>query len=376
VSLISSWVERGRLIDAGAAGTAIGITFLAHTVPAILLAAIVSGAAVATRGWRLAVLGWLGLVAAVALLLSLPFLFPLVAFYHLHTVNMVSAGFTDPLFNPTRLPRRLVISNLPLILALVLLLWQRWAGRHRSPTLSAGTWAILGVLIGLPLLFLSRHFICGLDCDATACRIFVLPVHHWMIYLQAGGAALLGYAVAPYLRAIAKYQSPWAMLVIAAGFVIACALIIFRPMDTQMRNRALHQEHRFDFGFYHWLLANTTPNALFAITASVERPADDAYGDMGAFAIMAAGRKIVVPEAERSNPFVAWAPRAGRQSAYIAAATWAAPSSGTLCALTAEAGSGADAYVVADTGSAIRTDHLKLMFRDHENDVYQVVRCP
>ena len=291
-------------------------------------------------------------------------------------MNMVSAGFTDPLFDPTRLPRRLVISNLPLILALGLLLWQRWAGRHHSPMLSAKAWTILGVLTGLPLIFLSRHFICGLDYDATACRIFVLPVHHWMIYLQAGGAALLGYAAAPYLRAIAKYQSPWATLVIGAGFVIACALFIFRPMDTQMRHRALHQDHRFDFGFYHWLLANTTPNALFAITASVQRPTDDVSGDMGAFAIMAAGRKIVAPEAERSNPFVAWAPQAGRQSAYVAAASWAAPRSEALCALTAEAGSGADAYVVTDTGSAIRTDHLTLMFRDHENDVYRVVRCP
>ena len=54
VSLISSWVERGRLIDAALTGTAIGITFLGHTVPAIILAAMVSGAVVATRGgdWR------------------------------------------------------------------------------------------------------------------------------------------------------------------------------------------------------------------------------------------------------------------------------------------------------------------------------------
>jgi len=68
VSLISVRTQRARFSDALLIGSVIGLVFLAHPVPALILAATTAAAAISTRGARMRTAAWVGTAALTAVL--------------------------------------------------------------------------------------------------------------------------------------------------------------------------------------------------------------------------------------------------------------------------------------------------------------------
>jgi hypothetical protein len=379
VWLVSARAQRARFSDALLIGSVIGLVFLAHTVPALVLAAITTAAALSAQGARMRTVGWIGTAAGTAVLWALPFVIPLVTIYHLTIVNAAGA-FTDDLFDPTRIPKRIIAATLPGLGALVLLGWNFWRARQSGsaaarPAVAPMTVVILSVWIALPVLFIARHFACGAGGTGAVCTVFVVPVHHWMFYLQSALACVFGYAVVsglpPRSGATAggdPTSASFATVVAATGaFVLACALLTFRPMDEQMRQRAIDMRSRVDLELYDWLLASTRPGALFVTDIST-----NAVHDSAAMAVLAAGRKSVALPFTYSNPYIDWQTRKQREEAYLAAAS-SGKDEHTLCRLLTEAGPGNRVYIALAPGTKVPAGHLQPIFRSNQNSVYYVM---
>jgi hypothetical protein len=373
VWLISARAQRARFSDALLIGSVIGIVFLAHTVPALILAAITAAAAVSTQGMRMRTGAWVGTAALIAVLWTLPFMLPLVTTYHLKILNAAGA-FTDDLFDPTRIPKRIIAASLPGLGALALVGWNCWRAK-RSGRTAPLTVAILGVWIGLPVLFIARHFACGVGGTSAVCTAFVVPVHHWMLYLQSGLACVFGYAVVSALgprseaAAAANPTSTSFATIVAASAALAlgCAALSLRPIDQQMRERAIDMRNRVDLELYEWLLTSTRPDALFVTDIST-----NAVRDSAAIAVLAAGRKSVALPFTYSNPYIDWQTRKQRDAAYLAAAL-SGQDQRTLCPLLAEAGPGNPVYIALASGTNAPRGHLQPAFRSNQNSVYSVM---
>jgi hypothetical protein len=366
VWLINARTRPGRFRDAVGIGSIMGIVFLAHTVPALILAAIATAAAVSTQGLRVRTAVWIGVVAATAALWALPFMMPLITTYHLKILNAAGA-IIDPLFDPTRIPTRLLGATLPGIGALTLLAASLARGRLPGPTVPALTIAILGVWILVPALFIARHFGCGVGGTAAVCTAFQVPVHHWMFYLQSALACMFGYAViAVFAARTGTDVSRTDLIVAGSALALALALLVFRPMDQQMRQRAMDMQTRIDVALYDWLLAQTQPSAMFVTDIST-----NAVHDSAAMAVLAAGRKSVALPFTFSNPYIDWQTRKQRGDLYLAAAH-SGHDQDALCRLLAEAGNGNAAYVALAPGSDAAADQLQLVFQSTANSVYAV----
>jgi hypothetical protein len=246
-----------------------------------------------------------------------------------------------------------------------------WGRRLTSSTLSRQTLVTLAVWIGLPLLFVVRHFGCGGGGTSAVCTAFVVPVHHWMLYLQSALACVFGYAAMSMFSALGQAGARASVGVAAAGaaFVLACILLLLRPMDEQMRERAIDMRNRVDLDMYQWLLANTRPNALFVTDIST-----DAVHDTAAMAVLAGGRKSVALPFTFSNPYVDWQVRKQREAAYLAAA-YSENDKAALCRLRAEAGPGNMAYLALDAATQARVEGLQPVFRSKQNTVYSVTQA-
>ncbi len=358
----------GRLRDALWIGSIVGLVFLAHTVPALILAAIAAAAAFSAHGLRLRTLTWVGTAAATAALWAAPFLIPLITAYHLKIVN-AAGSFTDPLFDPAHIPKRVILACLPGLAALGLLGWNFRGCRTRHP-LPRPAAAILGVWIGLPLLFMARHFGCA-GSESALCTAFQVPVHHWMIYLQSALACVFGHATVSLLpvgsdRAPRPGSAPLVATSAIAAVVMVCALLFLQPMDRQMRARAMDMRNRIDLKLYGWLLSSTRPNALFVTDVST-----DAVHDSAAVAVLAAGRKSAALPFTYSNPYIDWRERKERDDLYLAAIRSGADAP-ALCRLLTEAGPGNAVYVALEPGTAIGSTRLQRVFHSNQNDLYAI----
>ncbi len=357
VWLIVTRARSGAIIDAFWIGSIVGVVFLAHTVPAVILAAITAVSAVSLQGPRIRTLGWIGIAAATAALWAAPFLIPLTTAYHLKILN-AAGSYTDPLFDPTHFPRRIFLASLPGIAALALLASNFRSCRTSYP-LPAPAAAILSVWIGLPLLFIVRHFGCAGGSSAV-CTAFQVPVHHWMIYLQSAFACVFGYAI------VSVWSDGEGARGLAAGILVLAATLLFiHPIDRQMRDRATDMRARIDLQLYGWLLNHTEPAALFVTDVST-----DAVHDSAAVAVLAAGRRSVALPFTYSNPYVDWHARKVRDDTYLSAIQ-SGPDAGALCQLIAEAGPGHPAFVALGAGSP-RPDSLPLVFHSTQNDLYSI----
>jgi hypothetical protein len=289
---------------------------------------------------------------------------PLVITYHLKILNAAGA-FTDPLFDSSRIPTRVIAASLPGMGALALLGWNFRRIRQAGRTVASARVAILSAWLGLPVLFIVRHFGCGSGGTSAVCTAFVLPVHHWMFYLQSALACVFGYAV---VSGLAPRSVSLATVSATGALVLACALLAFRPMDEQMRQRAIDMRSRVDLELYQWMLKSTQPGALFVTDIST-----NAVHDSAAIAVLAAGRKSVALPFTYSNPYIDWQTRKERGDSYLAAAR-PGGDKGTLCRLLTEAGHGNPVYIALEAGArAAPPGQLQLAFRSKQNDLYSVM---
>jgi hypothetical protein len=196
-----------------------------------------------------------------------------------------------------------------------------------------------------------------------------------MFYLQSALACVFGYAGVSALRprsgaaAAANPTSASFVTIVAASgaLALACGVLFFRPLDQQMRERAIDMRTRVDLELYQWLLTSTQPGALFVTDIST-----NAVHDSAAMAVLAAGRKSVALPFTYSNPYIDWQARKQRGEAYLAAAL-SGKDQWTVCPLLSEAGRGNRVYIALASGTNAPTAQFQPVFRSNQNSVYSVM---
>lgn len=366
VWLIHARVQSESVLDALLIGSAIGLTFLAHTVPAVILAVILPVAVLTCRGVSARTLGWIAIVAIAAMVWSLPLLLPLLVSYRLHILNPGPGALVDPLFAAWPPSRAVLLTMLPGLLALPLIVMLRTEG-----LISRAAGAILAAWLIVPIVFLTRHYACGADSQAAVCTLFVLAVHHWFIYLQAALTCLAGLAAwlcMFRLRGTTTHPNGWHSAGLFVGVLCGVAAFWPRPFDDSMRQRALDLGATFDWGAYSWVTRHTGPLDLFV----TELP--DTSLNPASLAVMAAGRRSVALPETYSNPYVEWRVRNRLNMAFLAAAQ-APPgrASAALCDLLDEVTAGANAYVILPNEAAVASRALRRDSVGETSTIYRVM---
>ena len=302
------------------AGVLIGVTLLAHTAPALLLALgavlITASQSISSRDeqtWRRS-LTTLSIVGIVALVTSAPYTFPLWDDYRFSVVNsapMNTVGLSVP---------RMILGLLTVRSALawfgVALLFKELSSRSgRMPIdkrVLVSLWVACLVWLGLGVGF---QILKGLGVELLQ----VVPEYHFHLYFKSFEAAFAGLGVASLVewswrRLVARRRTqpsdphaaghsptPWRVLVGACIVIIALNwrdylnspdLKLFRQESLE-RAQQTHLNH-----FYGWALTQTRSEDVFL--------ADNTYGFFG---VGPTGRKVVSIFAFYANPYVALEPR-------------------------------------------------------------------
>jgi hypothetical protein len=297
--VIHRQVGRAAWPDAVLIGLAIGVTFLGHVVPALLLTAMLIAAVWAVHGVHWRILLWLALAGTTQLLTMAPALLPLLIAYPRGIVSTAPGMWVaEPLAPGWGAFGGFLLLNAPGV-AGCLLGW-----RLRAP-ITRCTAAMLMAWTGLCGLFLARHYGCmALSPDAAVCAVFRVPVHHFLLYLQIAGACLAGWgAWAVWRSGVVRRDM---LVVMAAAMLVAgVAGFAMRPYDRFAQIMGLRHFDRLvmDRAVYRWVLTHASPDSLF-VTGGEGTDLDPA-----AFAVMAAGRKLVATDEVFSNPYVDWTSR-------------------------------------------------------------------
>jgi hypothetical protein len=318
-----------------AAGLALGLTFLGHTAPAVILgvimvvsslrAAINSAKPAFVAVFSTRAIRGLGLIVAIAFIVSLPFSFSVVWHYHLRMVNSAATNWLYPPLSVAHLSD-FVRSNLSWlnavsVVGLVVFLFDRRNSPSKTILLS---WLAICVL-ELALNFLQQ-------AGPTNLHLMFVPAHHFLFYLSALLSLFFGIGLVSATRFLVAFVSKrfiggsadrnW-IEALAPGvgltlfFVFALPTYGGRFDFTTARDEAIgFQERKAYLDAYHWILANTKPTDVFLSLT----------GDLDLSIVCPADRKVVVTcQPEFSNPYVAWKSRADTASQIVDKLAQAAP---------------------------------------------------
>ena len=287
-------------------GTLLGVTFLAHTAPAIVLGVTLVGLAIIavrqTGAWRRE-LSALGMTVAAAAAVGLPILIPVVGRYRMRQLNpgpsLAPFGRLD--FNETAA----FISDLvtvPLIIGAVGLAAYVW--RHRQE-LSAQILALgVSACVGYIGLNYARQIALRFHVRIPS----IVPAFHFVLYLHLFIAIGLGIALAAtavWLLGRVRERSTsaddsWArpavlllltMLVVGIYFPTYLGREEFRPRRVE----ALRLLDVLATDAWAWIEANTSSQDVFLAT-----------DEMALYVVNPAGRKVVATHYFFSNPYVDW----------------------------------------------------------------------
>jgi hypothetical protein len=369
--LILARQNSDRWLDAALIGAAIGVTFLAHPVPAIILTFIVTALAFGVRGFKVKTISWLAFVAVVQLAVMSPYLAPIALHYPRGVVHSKPGSWTDSMMSPyVGLMARTALLNAPGVLALAgtVFLHRRGIRLRRYAVIALGTWIILCSA------FLVRHYACSLGArfvsadvaDVSVCRVFLVPVHHFHLYLQSAWAVLIGF-VGWHVSRLLLQRSPRIRTRVALTVALALAAaggwsLLTRKFDSEQRAEALEADGGFDIDLdaYHWILANTQPNDTFATPLLHEAR------DPAAFAVYAAARKLVAAPMLHSNPYVLWEPKEAQRRRILQAALGGGPAT-PLC----ESASGR-LWVLLPIDAAVDKSRVESVYSSGNYAVYRV----
>ncbi len=294
-----------------AVGGLLGLTFLAHTAPALLLGAVAASFVAldssATGRQRL-----VRLVAllSTALLVASPFLWSIVLRYHARIVNPAPGSWTWPGTGIADLGRILQGSlDRPVLLGLaalgLLALGGRGASRlapaHRRVVVLWLAWTLVLLAWALAQPALVRA---GLPAPS------IVPAHHFWMYVGALGSLFIGCGAGWAAdRAAVLTAGPGRQAVAGAGITVAIGLGLALSAYPSWRERedfvgtrrvAEYQGGRADrVAANLWVRRHATAGDVFL-----------AEPDLGLRVVATAGRKLVATDRHFSNPFVPWEPRA------------------------------------------------------------------
>jgi hypothetical protein len=305
-------------------GLLLGIAFLGHTAPAVILGVIMIVACMKSAiqqgkpAWQSIVstreIKGLALTLPIAFVVSLPFTFSILFRYHLRILNSAPSNWLYPPLAIDKLPA-LLRDNLSWFsaiagLGLLALVIER-ENKHRKTLLL--TWFVI-CCVELGLNFLQQ-------ATSPTFRLMFVPAHHFLFYLKAIEDLLFGVGlvfICQFLsrNLISRYFGPAVTesksnylkyrietILIATGIVcfLALALPAYSSRSDFTTARAysleMQQYKKAYIDAYHWILINTQPDDVFlSIT-----------GDFDLRIVAPAARKVVVMYApEFSNPYVSW----------------------------------------------------------------------
>jgi hypothetical protein len=316
---ILAWVvhlRRASLRSAIVAGFLLGLTFLGHTAPAVLLGAImvITAALTALRKLRAGdrasarAHGYhLGLALLVAFMASLPFTISILFRYQLYVVNS----------KPTEwVWEGAALENLPAILLGLVSL--------KSAVMVVGLASIFSRNLPRPvketiLTWLATalgFFAWSLLAQWTPQHGITLPQinpgYHYVLYLIALGHLLFALGLVHMVEfAVERFSSMRAsnLPAIRAACVVTLTVVLFAANYRDFRvwhgftrdhSVALRRLDQFDnFAPYYWIAENTQPGAVFLCN---DRP--------GLYCVAAAGARVVANDPYFSSLYVPYAPRA------------------------------------------------------------------
>ena len=322
-------------------GLLLGLTFLGHTGPAVLLGAIMVVTAVIS--WfrrsprdlksfvRSTEVRGLFVIFVVAFVVSLPFTFSILFHYRLHIQNPIPGNWVYAPLAKNNFPR-LVASYLSWfgLLAVIGFIYTILTNSNWQRRVLLLTW------FGLCLLFVGIGEV--QQVISLNLHLLFVPAHHFLFYFQAledifFGAGLIFVCQLILHRLIPKVvayrgqsssvfvRGPAESIIVAAAVVCVVTLMwpsYSRRFDfTTAREQASGFQERTEYlDAYRWILANTAPTDVFLSLT----------GDLDLSIVGPAGRKTLVTcQPEFSNPYVDWQSRSATASDIVDKLAQAAP---------------------------------------------------
>ena len=299
--------QRDRYRDHVLFGFVLGLVFLGHTAPALILgvtATVLALGKLRTRTTERPRRSFLrlGLSLAVAGVVSLPFLYTIVGIYHLRVVNAVPTTWLWRLLEWRHLGDLLVAQFWPVTLVALLGLMTTWRReRHRPETTILFAWggtALLGLGLGY-----ARQLLEG-QMRLPA----VVPSFHFLFYLKGLEAVFFGLGLVALVTAISRWL-PVMRRTSAVSLVVLLMLILIYPQyegrheSRSSRVEAEARERRFDLpAVTEWIEAHAPRDAVFLCS-----------DELALYVVGPSGRKVLVVDPFFSNPFLDWRVRDRRR---------------------------------------------------------------
>jgi hypothetical protein len=315
-----------------ASGVLLGVTFLGHTAPAVLLGAIMlvaSGLSLFRRRARnlKAIAGssqvrGLLVILFVAFIVSVPFTFSILFHYHLAIQNPIPGNWVYAPLTKNNFPQ-LAMSYLSWFGLVAVIGFVSIATSSRWPRR-----ALLLTWLGVCFLFLGigelQQFI------SPDLHLLFAPAHHFLFYFKALEGIFFGAGLVFVCQKLVQ-RFAWGRDLLSEGFaeiaIVPVAVALFvaiawpsysRRFDfTTARDEAIGFQERTDYlDAYRWILSNTKPTDVFLSLT----------GDLDLSIVGPADRKTVVTcQPEFSNPYVAWKSRSATAANIVDELAHAAP---------------------------------------------------
>lgn len=314
----ASW--RSALI----AGLLLGLTFLGHTAPAVLLGCIMllTTALAARRELRAgeralaaARTRLLGLALAIAFAVSLPFTISILFRYHLHVLNPKPTEWVWEGAALDNLPQ-IFLGLLSLKSAMMALGLGAFLRDAAPRVFKEAVVAWLAVALG----FLGYSFAAQWTARHGLTLPQINPGYHYVLYVMAAGHLLFGLGLVALVEAaharlgrkvpiLAQHDALARGIGVSVlvGLLFAANYRDFRVWHgfTRDHSVALRRLDQLDnFAPYRWISDNVTPGSVFLCN---DRP--------GLYCVVPAGGRVVANDPYFSNLYVPYAPRAEARDA-------------------------------------------------------------
>jgi hypothetical protein len=300
------------------AGALLGLTFLGHTAPALVLGAVILWCWVlpAKEGGekRLGAMGrGHALLLGTALIVATPFLWSILFHYHLHVLNPTPLAWLWPPLAEQGAAGVLDLGSWPeAAAALVGVVWLVARGDRPGESRLIVAWAVVASALFL-------YTLAGSSLLRAGFAVPMVPPHHFLFSLKALESVLVGYGLSTLLVAAGRHLDVTALrggkgevallLSLALGVGIAYPGYLGREAYVMARRQAekddakITREEARD-----WIRAHTGPDDVFL-----------AADDIALIVVGAAGRKSVALDPYFSNPYVDWKHRRDARNAMVAA---------------------------------------------------------
>lgn len=313
---VAVWIRTGHpapVTHGVAVGVLVGLTFLAHTAPALLFGVLVLvwvlTRFLASPADGLRAFGSAAVIGAVAAVVASPFLWVILGHYRGQVLNTLPILWLDPAMLPPYIGAFLrelagpaAVSVLALV-GFVLVARNKAGGGNPHARLVIMTWT----LAALTLFAFSAYAWRAIDAPVMQ-RLALVPAHHFLFYFRAAVALTFGAGLYFLLGLSRTHLVPrlprGAPFYNAAAAILAAVIfvgIIF-PNYLRRPDVALFPKHaaaKFTDGSqrdaFEWIATQSPRDAVFLTS------------DSAAFSMVGpAGRHVVVVERFFSNPYVSW----------------------------------------------------------------------